>query len=458
MNERVTSKARVLVVDDSPTTVEVIRRNLQAEGYEVRVAACVDEAIRVLNSACLDLVITDLKMPGPNGMVLVNHVGENFPDMEVIMITGHPTINGAVSAIKGGADEYLVKPFTDVELLSAVEKSLQKLLNRRVVTRKLEELSDSRFGLVGRSIAMKRVFDLIQKAAQSHATVLINGESGTGKELVARAIHYMSRRRSAPFVPVNCVAIPEPLLESELFGHVKGAFTGAVESRAGFFQTAEGGTIFLDEIGDMSHAMQARLLRVLQENEVCMVGSTKIGQVDVRTIAATNKDLQMLTRKGLFREDLYYRLNVITIGLPPLRERDDDVLVLAQYFANRFCREYEKELIEFSDEVLDVFRTYEWPGNVRELENLVHRIVVMADHKSVDTASLPAHLRTSYVPGRVPDSELLSMTLEQAESAYVARVLESVSGNKSRAAEILGIDRKTLRKKLECGSPISPLN
>ena len=307
------TKERILIVDDSGATLEVLQRNLTAAGYRVFTAPGVAEAVAILEGTTLDLVITDFKMPKVSGLDLVRHVRENFKDTEVMMITGYPSIEGAVNAIKTGAEEFLAKPFTDEELLSAVQRALDKLKLRRSGRMTLGHAVPSHKGFVGDSRVMQDIFVAIGKAASTFATVLITGESGTGKELVSRAIHYGSGRSSAPFVPVNCGGIPEALLESELFGHVKGAFTGADESRAGFFHAADGGTIFLDEVSDMSLAMQVKLLRVLQDKEVCMVGSNRSRKVDVRILAATNRDLHGLVKKGLFREDLFYRLNVITI-------------------------------------------------------------------------------------------------------------------------------------------------
>ena len=324
-------KERILVVDDAPDTLELIQRNLTTSGYQVFTASSVDEAIRILDGTPVDLVITDLKMPKISGMDLVRYVRENLKDTEVMMITGYPTVEGAVSAVKAGSREYLTKPFTDEELLSAVKRVLDLLKARRSAQDTPAASPLSLSGLSGESKPMRKVFREIAKATSSRATVLISGESGTGKELAARAIHYNSPRASAPFVPVNCGSVPENLLESELFGHVKGAFTGANEARAGFFQTADGGTIFLDEIGDTASPMQAKLLRVLQDGELCMVGSDRPRTVDVRILAATNKDLSMLIEKGLFREDLYYRLNVLIVDVPPLRKRVDDIPFLARY-------------------------------------------------------------------------------------------------------------------------------
>ncbi|MFZ2145773.1 MAG: sigma-54 dependent transcriptional regulator [Sedimentisphaerales bacterium] len=434
-----------MIVDDSANTLEVLRRNLTAAGYQVFTAPGVSEAIEILEQTRLDLVITDLKMPNISGMDLVRHIRENFKNTEVMMITGYPSIEGAVEAIKTGAEEFLAKPFTDTELLSAVQRVLEKARMRTSEPRFIgDQAVPAHKGLIGRSEGMHEVFIAISKASSASATVLITGESGTGKELAARAVHYSSVRSSAPFVPVNCGGIPEGLLESELFGHVKGAFTGATESRAGFFHAADGGTIFLDEISNMSLAMQVKLLRVLQDKEVCMVGSNRTRKVDVRILAATNKDLQGLVKKGLFREDLFYRLNVITIVIPPLRERGDDILLLAHHFLTQFAAESGKAPPRFSDEALRNLRSYNWPGNVRELENVIQRLVVMTDGDLIEVPDLPSLMRFSALRNMG-----FTRTLAEVENEYITNVLASVDGNKTRAAEILGIDRKTLREKLK---------
>lgn len=435
---------RILVVDDAPETLEVLRRNLTSQGYQVFTAPGVDDALRVLEAEAVDLVITDYKMPRVSGLDLVRHVRENYPDIEVMMITGYASIGGAVEAVKYGAEDYLAKPFTDEELFSAVEHALSKLHTRRVSRIGTHETVSESYGILGESPAIRKIFAFIDKAATTPATVLITGESGTGKELVARAIHYRSPRASAPFVPVNCGSIPEGLLESELFGHIKGSFTGAVETRAGFFQTADGGSIFLDEISETSLAMQVKLLRVLQDKEVCMVGDTRTRKVDVRIVAATNKDLLNLVKRGAFRDDLFFRLSVITIAVPRLAERADDVLILAQHFADKFSREMDKKPIRFSDGALKALGNYDWPGNVRELENVIQRLVVMTDGEVVNATDLPSLMRFS-----APRHRGLKRTLAEVEKAHIQAVLESVSGNKTRAAEILGIDRKTLREKLK---------
>ena len=437
------TKERVLIVDDSGATLEVLQRNLSTAGYQVFTAPGVAEAVEILEGTVVDLVITDLKMPKVSGLDLVRHVRENFKDAEVMMITGYPSIEGAVNAIKTGAEEFLAKPFTDEELLSAVQRALDKLKVRRSGQTTPSHVAPTHKGFVGDSEAIRDVFVAIGKAASSSATVLIAGESGVGKELAARAIHYGGARSSAPFVPVNCGGIPETLLESELFGHVKGAFTGADESRAGFFHAADGGTIFLDEVSDMSLAMQVKLLRVLQDKEVCMVGSNRMRKVDVRILAATNRDLQSLVRKGLFREDLFYRLNVITVFIPPLRERGDDILLLARHFVTKFAAESGRSPLRFSDEALQSLRSYNWPGNVRELENVIQRLVVMTDGYVIEVPDLPTLMRFSALRERG-----LTRTLADVEAEYISNVLSSVDGNKTLAAQILGINRKTLREKL----------
>jgi len=439
-----TEKEQILVVDDSPETLELLERNLKSEGYKVLAAGGVVDAIKILDDNVVDLVITDFKMPKNTGMDLIRYVRENLRNTEVMMITGYATVEGAVDAIKAGAEEYLTKPFTDEELFTAVRNVLDKLKLRIANQDQSPHLIKSKYGILGESDPMNHIFSDITKAASTPATVLITGQSGTGKELVARAIHYSSKRASAPFVPVNCGGIPESLLESELFGYVKGAFTGALESRAGFFQTADGGSIFLDEVSETSLAMQVKLLRVLQEKEVCMVGSTQSRKVNVRILAATNKDLLGLVKKGTFREDLYYRLNVIEISMPTLQERGDDVLLLARHFALKYAKEVEKPEPNFSDRSLEILRNYAWPGNVRELENVIHRLVVMTDSDTIDVPDLPELMRHARVRERG-----VNRTLEEVEAAHIRSVMASVKGNKTQAADILGIDRKTLREKIK---------
>ncbi|MEZ4220401.1 MAG: sigma-54 dependent transcriptional regulator [Polyangiaceae bacterium] len=437
---------RILVVDDSEATRTVLRRNLEAAGYHVQSAASVREALEVLRHDHVDLVVTDVKMPRVSGLDLVREVRDNFKNTEVMVITGYPNVGGAVASLKNGATDYLTKPFTDAELMTAVRHAIAKLALHRA-PQDAPPPPAGWHGLLGDSAAMLSLREQIRRASRGSATVLITGESGTGKELVARAIHYGSERSAAPFVTVNCGAIPQDLLESELFGHVKGAFTGATESRAGYFITADGGTIFLDEIAETSQAMQVKLLRVLQDKQVSMLGSTRPRGVDVRVIAATNKNLEQLVHSGSFREDLYFRINVLSFVVPPLRERGSDIEVLMRHFVRKFSAEYGRSALTLSDRVLEIFQRYPWPGNVRELENAIQRLVVMTEGDSVEAADLPATMR--FTTG--PEAEDLTRTLAQVESDYVRRVLASVGGNKSRAARILDVDRKTLRTKAEAG-------
>ena len=432
----------ILAVDDNRNALEIIKRILARSGYEVITCEGVPEAVNILNDQRVDLVITDMKMPKYSGFELVRHVSENFNDTAVIMVTGYPSIEGAVEAIKIGADDFLAKPYTDDELISVVRRALDRLTAQRAAQSVLE--LDVSFGIVGNSDPMKKVSKLIAKAATMTANVLISGESGTGKELVARAIHYHSPRSSAAFVPVNCTAIPESLIESELFGHEKGAFTGANATRSGFFEVADGGTLFLDEIGDASQNLQAKLLRVLQNKEIIKVGSSQIIKVDARIVAATNKGLLDLINRKLFREDLYYRIDVIDIPIPPLRERGEDVPLLIQHFAVQLCKEMGREPLSFSDRAMNAMTAYSWPGNVRELENLVQKLIVSVDGNNVDIVDLPGRMRFS-----IGHQAGLNRSLAAVEHEYIQNVLASVGGNKTQAAKILKIDRKTLREKLK---------
>jgi DNA-binding NtrC family response regulator len=435
-------KTAVLIVDDSEDTRAILQRTLGGRGFYTAAAGSVASAVRLLETRAFDLVITDVRMPEQDGYQLLRHVRDNYRDLEVLVMTGFPQLEDAVMAVKNGAEEYLVKPFTEAELLAAVDKVLIKV----AAGRKLAEttIQAAYHGLIGQSPAARELVKAMERAARTSATVLLQGESGTGKEVVARAIHYNSSRASAPFIPVNCAAIPEQLLESELFGHIKGAFTGAGATRAGFFQAADRGTILMDEIGEASLTMQAKLLRVIQDKEVCMVGSTKTQQVDVRLIASTNKNLPDLMKKGAFREDLYYRLNVINIHLPPLRERGDDVLLLINHFSRKAAEEFGRPVPVFSQRALQAFQAYRWPGNIRELENVIQSLVAMMEDHHIQAPDLPALMRFSASTAGGPQK-----TLAEMEQEYIQSVLEQVNGNKTQAARILGVDRKTLREKLK---------
>lgn len=432
--------AAILAVDDSPDALELVQRHLTPAGHRVIAVSSAAEASRLLKEAAFDLVITDMKMPRASGLDLIRHIRTNYRGVGILMVTGYPSLGGAVEAVRLGAEDYLAKPFTKQELLHAVEKALAAQRRRTLG----QAATPAPSGIIGESEAMQAVFHTIQKAAAVKATVLITGESGTGKELVARAIHYRSDRAPHPFVPVNCGGIPEGLLESELFGRIKGAFTGANETRAGFFQTGNKGSLFLDEVSETSLAMQVKLLRVLQEKEICMVGSAKSQKVDVRIIAGTNKNLQSLIAGGRFREDLYYRLNVINIEIPPLRERGEDIMVLVRYFTAKYAAEMNRAEPHYSDRALEILRGYSWPGNVRELENLVQRLMALFEGDLIDAPDLPAGMRSECLV----DRQGLDRSLEEVEHEYIRHVLAHVGGNKTRAAAILKIDRKTLRDKL----------
>lgn len=436
------NKTPILIVDDSIDTLEMIARKLNSHGFSCYSAQSVERALDILGKTEIDLVLTDYKMPKHSGLDLIRHLRDHHPNTRVIMITGYPTIEGAVEAVKFGAEEYLTKPFTDEELFSAISSAQAKILQQKIAT-KPQSTQSNPYGMIGLSTPMTKVYNSIKKSAANNATVLIHGESGTGKELVARAIHYNSKRNKAPFVPVNCGAIPETLLEAELFGYTKGSFTGATETRAGYFLTADGGTIFLDEISETSLSMQVKLLRVLQDKQITMIGSKQARSVNIRVIASTNKDLQQLIRQGSFREDLYYRLNVLPISLPALRERGDDVSLLVSHFLEKFARENAQTPPRISDEALEALKKYQWPGNVRELENLIYRLLVMSDERQINVSDLPDYLKFT-----INRSKNLNRSLEEVEMEYISDVLASVDGNKSLAARILKIDRKTLHNKL----------
>jgi len=436
----------ILIVDDSTETLELLKRNIdnQNKTYRIFTTTNVSDAIQKLKTTPIDIVITDLRMPEIDGMHLVKFVKDNYKDTEILVITGFPSVETAVESIKFGANEYLIKPFTDKELLNALQKVSNKLHTHRLL-KKNKNTRGNIFGIIGESESMLRVFNVIEKISSTNATILITGESGIGKELVARAIHYRSSRSALPFIAINCAALPDELLESELFGHIKGAFTGANETRAGFFQIADKGTIFLDEISNTSQSMQAKLLRVLQEKEFYMVGDKKSIKVDVRVITATNVDLTHLVKKENFRKDLFYRLNVINIHIPPLRDRNNDLLLLINHFANRYAKELGKnEIPVFHDNAIIALKKYPWPGNVRELQNLIYHLIIMSENNIIETSDLPQTMRFS-----IQNSPNTNKSLAEIEQEHIINVLDSVNNNKSEAAKILRIDRKTLRDKLK---------
>jgi DNA-binding NtrC family response regulator len=400
----------------------------------------VKEAVAILRDTEIDLLITDLKMPEVDGFQLIQFASEHYPNMPKLVVTGYPSVQDALSAIKSGAVDYLVKPFTKEELKQGVLKSLSTKTKRKTAT----ETSDAKKydEIIGESEAIKNVTQIIERVKDNKATIFISGESGTGKELVARSIHYNGKFSRKPFIAVNCGGIPENLLESELFGYVKGAFTGANDNREGFFQAAEGGTIFLDEIGNASLSVQSRLLRVLQEKEVMKVGERKTEKIDIRVIAATNSNLKEMIAKETFREDLFYRLTVVEINVPPLRERKEDIPLLADKFLFKYGNEYKDRYITIDMEAQALLQRYDWPGNIRELENVIQRAVIMCD-RTIGVKDLPETLKYQI---DFPQDELLS--LKEMEKKYIQKVLAATDNNQTKAAEILNIDRKTLRGKI----------
>jgi DNA-binding NtrC family response regulator len=449
--------ARVLIVDDDPVILEVIGDILKKNDYEVVAAPNGAAGIRELERKYFDLVLTDLVMPDVDGMEVLNHVVSTSPKAICIILTGHGTIKSSVEAIKKGAFDYITKPITADELLVVIEKAL-KFRNLEEENIRLKKELQQTYGydnLVGTSNAIKNIYELIEKVADTDGTVLISGASGTGKELIARAIHYNSSRSDRPLVVINCGAIPEELLESELFGHEKGAFTGAYKSRIGRFEMANGGTIFLDEIGEMSPALQVKLLRVLQEKKFERVGGTKTIHVDVRIIAATNKNLTTAINKGKFREDLYYRLNVIPMKVPPLKQRKSDIPLLTDHFLKKFQKGAKKKITGFSPEVTDAMLKYDWPGNVRELENVIKRLTILCDDEIVTVDDLPEHIPHKGRGDRVVEEDFLEKgeTLHDAVEDYEKRLilgaLERSDWVKTKAAKLLNINRTTLVEKIK---------
>ncbi|MFN3476031.1 MAG: sigma-54-dependent transcriptional regulator [Candidatus Methylomirabilales bacterium] len=444
----------ILVADDDQGHREALERILVKEGYDVLLAEDGRAALDLLRKRPVDLLLADLKMPGMSGLELLKATKAMNPEVEVIVVTGYGSIEEAVLAMKEGAYDFLTKPVKRVSLLKAIEKALERqtlVRENRALKLRLKEIQ-TRGGIIGTSPAIQRILDLVQQIAPSSATVLIQGESGTGKEVIAKAIHQGSPRRERPFVKVNCAALPETLLESELFGYERGAFTGAVTSKPGRFELAHGGTLFLDEVGDLSLATQAKLLRVLQEGEFERLGGTKTLQVDVRIVAATNQDLAQAVKEKRFREDLYYRLNVITITLPPLRERREDIPLLAQHFLMLYARRNNKMIKGFSREAFDLLVDYPWPGNVRELENAIERAVVLSRDEVIDVDDLPEAL-VGEAPGERAITIPLGTPLEEVERRLIEETLRHTKGDKTLAAKLLGIASRTIYRKLGDKSP-----
>ncbi|TYB80376.1 sigma-54-dependent Fis family transcriptional regulator [Bizionia saleffrena] len=439
----VLKKENILIVDDDINILELLQRHLHTWGYHVYKAISVREAVNILKDNTINLLITDLKMPEIDGFELIKFVSEHYPKLPKLIVTGYPSVQDSLSAIKSGVAEYLTKPFTKNELKLAVDKSLASNPTFQKNSQKEAPKENTSYGeIIGASQKITAVIEIIKRVKNNKATIFINGESGTGKELVARAIHYQGKFSRAPFIVVNCGAIPENLLESELFGYVKGAFTGADNDRNGFFQASNGGTIFLDEIGNASLAVQSRLLRVLQEKKVIKVGSQKTEDIDVRIISATNSDLKELINKNLFREDLYYRLTVVEINVSPLRERKEDIPLLVDKFLFKYGIEYKDRFVKISPEALEILQRHDWPGNIRELENILQHAVIMCD-TNIEVSHLPNHLKYN-----IDFSIGALLSLKEMEKQYIQKVLNATNNNKTKAAKILQIDRKTIRQKL----------
>jgi DNA-binding NtrC family response regulator len=441
--------ARILVVDDEKSILLLLRDALSQWGYQVTTVSSAAEALEVLKTELFDAMISDIRMPDMGGLELLREVRKQDESIEVVMMTGYPTIASAVQALKEGAYDYLSKPLILDELRHLMARMMERKFLRGEVThlrtRLGEELAVSE--LIGASVPMQKVKDIIGKVAVTDSPVLIEGESGTGKELVAAAIHRLSERAKRPFIPVNCGAIPTELLESEFFGHIRGAFSGAVADALGLFRGADEGTIFLDEIAELSPALQVKLLRVLQEMQVRPVGSTKAFPVDVRVIAATNRDLERAMTEGSFRQDLFYRLNVVRIVLPPLRDRRDDILALVSHFLRRFNRRFHREVRGITPEAMAALNGYTFPGNVRELENLMERAFAMGAKDQITLADLPS-LAKGPVAAPVTSPETIPM-LADVERELILKALSMLKDDKEAAARALGISRRTIYRRLK---------
>ncbi len=456
--------ARVLIVDDDPAIRDGCAQVLTRRGYECVEAATGAEALRLLDESDFDLVLVDLKMPDINGLDLISSIRQRDTLLPIVMITAYGTIQNAVEAMRLGANDFLPKPFDPEELLMVVQRTMKTRMLALENLYLKEELKkkEGEVRIVGNSKPLMDLLAQARRVAQTDSTVLITGESGTGKGLLARYIHEQSPRKDAPFISVDCSTLVPSLFESELFGHVKGAFTGATENKLGKFELANGGTVFLDEIGNINLDLQAKLLKVVEEKEISRVGSHRTTKVDVRIIAATNKDLRLAVEEGRFREDLFFRLNVVAFKTPTLRERKDDIPLLVDYFLRRFSLKHRRPSLQLTQDALKALKRYHWPGNVRELENFIERLVIFTNSneislEDVEIAGLalpvePEEQRGEFERGPLMESTRVQkgiVSLDELERRYVLEVLESVGGNKTLAAQLLGIDRKTLRLKLK---------
>ena len=447
---QVANPARILVIDNEESIRDSMSLVLRKEGYLVRSAVSGQEGLNLFGAEAFQVVFVDLKLPGTTGLQVLSRIKEAGPETPVIIITGYASIESAVEAMKRGAYDYMTKPFTPEEVRVITRKALESrrvLFENISLRRELEAKTEFEL-VVGKSRAITRVLDIVRRVSPSESTILITGESGTGKELIAREIHRHSLRRDASFVVVDCGALVETLFESELFGHVKGSFTGAHETKHGRFEVAEGGTIFFDEISNIGLNIQAKLLRAIQEREINRIGSSKPIKLDVRILAATNENLADAVRNGKFREELFYRLSVVPLHLPPLRERKEDIPLLVDHFLQKYNKRVKKKIADISPRALKALKEYDWPGNIRELENTVERAVVLSQGDGIELEDLMYHGigAGATAPGSFSGN---SKTLEDMEKEYIKAVLQAQFGNKTRAAEILGIDRKTLWAKIK---------
>ena len=441
---------KILVVDDETPSREALGLLLKSAGFEITGAATGHEAFELLTAGSFDIVITDLFLPDLNGIDILKRVKSLSPAMEVILITGHASAETAVRAMKEGAFDYITKPLNLDELRMIIDKALEKrrLLSENVYLKKQLRDKFEFANIIGSSPAMQKVFNRMKRIIKTDSTVLVMGESGTGKEIVAKAIHFNGHRKDKPFIAVHCGAIPESLLESELFGHMKGSFTGAVRDKIGKFEAADQGTIFLDEIGTMPMHLQTKLLRVLQEQEVERIGSNRPIKLDVRVISATNQNLEEEVKGGNFRDDLFYRLNVIPLNLPPLRERREDILALVKHFLQKNCKEMKRPMMTLTKEVFEALELYHWPGNVRELENIVERTVALTEGNQITLDDLPSAIRKEASTRVVERGVDLVKTVNEIEKKMIAEALVLTNGVKARAAAMLNLNRTTLVEKM----------
>jgi DNA-binding NtrC family response regulator len=445
------ARARVLIIDDERSILDTVQVLLRGEGFDVVTAQSARDALQRISDIAPDIVLTDIRMPGMTGLEVLASMRAHDAEVPVILMTAQASLQSAVQAVNEGAFYYLQKPFSNAEMVALCRRAAEtRMLSRenRALKREIRRRDDSTVGRpVGRNRAFTDLVKLAEMVAPTDSTVLITGESGTGKEIIARYIHRLSERENGPFVSINCGALPENLLESELFGHVKGSFTGAVKDKDGLLAVARGGTFFLDEVAEMSPALQVKMLRALQEREIVPVGATQPVSIDVRIIAATNRDLEQEIRRGTFRSDLYYRLNVISMHLPPLRDREDDIALLAEHFLHG-AHGPDGAPLRLSPAALEALQRYDWPGNVRELENALERAAILTKSDVVDVDALPVRIMEPAAVPLVSDRAPSNPTLELVERAYILWVLQAEGGNKARAAEVLGIDPSTLYRKL----------